>query len=210
MGAAVLDGDLPPHRAAAGSIGGHRLPRRLSAGGLADRYAAQAAHGAVRQLSLAHLLRDAQYGIDAGDTVFALGFRFLLLRAMAIGRRRPGLQDSTLRQYHGNLERRLDRLLSQPPDTPAALRLFQAMRRDRNDLFRFVTRRDVPSTNNACERALRPSVIFRKVTGGFRSPWGAEVYAAAASVIATGRIYGLTALQALRKALAGRPVMLQA
>ena len=177
---------------------------------VADRYAAQAAHGNVRQLCLAHLLRDAQYAIDEGDTVFALGFRFLLLRAMAIGRRRPGLQDSTLRQYHGNLERRLDRLLSQPPDTPAALRLFQAMRRDRNDLFRFVTHRDVPSTNNACERALRPSVIFRKVTGGFRSPWGAEVYAAAASVIATGRIYGLTALQALRKALAGRPVMLQA
>jgi transposase len=27
----------------------------------------------------------------------------------------------------------------------------------------------VPYTNNACERALRPSVIFRKVTGCFRS-----------------------------------------
>jgi len=135
---------------------------------VADRYAAQAGHGNVRQLCLAHLLRDAQYAIDEGDTVFALGFRFLLLRAMAIGRRRPGLQDSTLRQYHGDLERRLDRLLSQPPDTPAARRLFQAMRRDRGDLFRFVTRRDVPNTNNACERALRPSVIFRKVTGCFR------------------------------------------
>jgi transposase len=43
------------------------------------------------------------------------------------------------------------------------------MRRDRADLFRFVTRRDVPYTNNACERALRPSVIFRKVTNGFRA-----------------------------------------
>ena len=45
-------------------------------------------------------------------------------------------------------------------------------------------------------------MIFRKVTGCFRSQWGAEVYAAAASVITTGRIYGLTALQALRNALA--------
>jgi hypothetical protein len=27
------------------------------------------------------------------------------------------------------------------------------MRRNRDDLFRFVTRRDVPYTNNACERA---------------------------------------------------------
>jgi len=42
------------------------------------------------------------------------------------------------------------------------------MRRDRHDLFRFVTRRDLPYTNNAFERALRPSVIFRKVTNGFR------------------------------------------
>ncbi len=61
--------------------------------------------------------------------------------------------------------------------------------------------------NNACERALRPSVIFRKVTGGFRAQWGAKVYAAAASVIATGRLHGLTAFEALRTALAGQAVM---
>ena len=48
--------------------------------------------------------------------------------------------------------------------------------------------------------------IFRKVTGCFRSHWGAKVYAAA-SGIATGRLYGLTALQALANALAGKPVM---
>jgi transposase len=140
---------------------------------VADRYAAQTGHGAARQLCLAHLLRDAQYAIDAGDSLFAFGFKLLLLRAMAIGRRRPTLKDSTLQQYHADLERRLDRLLSgAPPDTPAAGRLLNAMRRDRDDLFRFVIRRDVPYTNNACERALRPSVIFRKVTGCFRSQWG--------------------------------------
>jgi transposase len=49
-------------------------------------------------------------------------------------------------------------------------------------------RRDVPYTNNACERALRPSVIFRKVTNCFRAEWRAKVYVAAASVIATGRL----------------------
>ena len=175
---------------------------------VADRYAAQIGHGAARQLCLAHLLRDAQYAIDAGDSLFAFGFILLLLRAIAIGRRRPILKDNTLQQYQADLERRLDRLLSgPPPDTPAAGRLFNAMRRDRNDLFRFITRRDVPYTNNACERALRPSVIFRKVTGCFRSQWGAEVYAAAASVIATGRLHGLTALQAMTNALAGKPIM---
>lgn len=81
------------------------------------------------------------------------------------------------------------------------------MRRDRADLFRFVSRRDVPYTNNACERALRPSVIFRKVTNCFRTDWRAKVYAAAVSVIATGQLHGLTALEVVRAALAGRPII---
>jgi transposase len=134
-------------------------------------------------MCLAHLLRDATYATEEGDNSFAPGFPLLLLRAVAIGKRRDTLKDSTLVQYYANLERRLNRLLSGPmPSKAAARRLFRAMRRDREDLFRFITRRDVPYTNNACERALRPSVIFRKVTGGFRAEWGAKVYAAAASV----------------------------
>jgi transposase len=66
-----------------------------------------------------------------------------------------------------------------------------------------VTRRDVPYTNNGCERALRPSVIFRKVTGCFRSLWGARLYAAAASVNATGRLNGKSALMAIREVIVG-------
>jgi len=175
---------------------------------VADRYGGQNGHGEVRQICLAHLLRDAKYAIEDGDNGFAPGFRWLLLRAVAIGKRRDELKDTTLIKHYRDLEKRLDRLLSRPmPDRPAARRLFRAMRRDRSDLFRFVTRRDVPYTNNACERALRPSVIFRKVTGGFRAEWGAKVYAAAASVIATGRLHGMSALAALRAALAGETVM---
>jgi transposase len=44
---------------------------------------------------------------------------------------------------------------------------------------------------------LRPSVIFRKVTGCFRSAWGAKAYADAQSLIATGCLHGKTALQSL-------------
>ena len=63
----------------------------------------------------------------------------LLLRAVAIGQRRDRLKDTTLAQYSADLERRLNRLLSGPePTRPAARRLFRAMRRDRDDLFRFV------------------------------------------------------------------------
>src|SRR5437870_3157149 len=170
---------------------------------VADRYAAQAGHGNERQLCLAHLLRDAQYAIDAGDTGFAPGFHKLLRHAIAIGQRRPELKDTTLVQYRADLDRRLDRLLAE-----AGRKLARGIRQCRGDLFVFITRRDVPATNNDCERALRPSVIFRKVTGGFRSEWGARTYADALSVIATGRLHRRSALQALRDALAGRPILI--
>jgi transposase len=173
---------------------------------VADRYAGQNGHGIERQLCLAHLLRDSQYAIDEGDTAFAPGFKLLLLRAVAIGRRRETLKDSTLVQYRADLDRRLTRLLGQPPTTSAGRKLARASRKCRNDLFVFVTRRDVPYTNNGCERALRPSVIFRKVTGCFRSHWGARLYAAAASVIATGRLNGKSALQAIHDAIAAEPI----
>lgn len=174
---------------------------------VADRYAAQAGRGSERQLCLAHLLRDAQYGIDAGDTAFAPGFYKLLQRALGIGRRRAELKDTTLAQYRADLDRRLDRLLAAKPTVEAGQKLARAVRKCRGDLFVFVTRRDVPATNNDCERALRPSVVFRKVTGGFRSQWGAHTYAAAASVIATGRLHGQSALQTLQQALAGQPIL---
>ncbi|WP_408094212.1 transposase [Rhodoplanes sp. SY1] len=72
----------------------------------------------------------------------------------------------------------------------------------RDKLLVFLTRRDIEPTNNVSERALRPSVIFRKVTNGFRSAWGAKVYADICSVVATGRIHGQSPLASLRAALA--------
>lgn len=68
---------------------------------VADRYGGQLGHGAVRQMCLAHLLRDTKYAIEAGDAVFAPTFKRVLLRAVAIGKRREALKDSTLAQYRG-------------------------------------------------------------------------------------------------------------
>ena len=172
---------------------------------VADRYGGQNGHGLQRQVCLAHLLRDTQYAIDEGDRGFAPDFKRLLLRAIGIGRRRDALKDATLTQYQADLDRRLTRLLVQGPTSNAGRKLIKAIKRCRNDLFVFVTRRDVPYTNNGCERALRPSVIFRKVTGCFRSLWGARLYAAAASVIATGRLAGKSSLQAIADVLNPTP-----
>ena len=168
---------------------------------VADRYAAQNGHAEQRQVCLAHLLRDAQYAIDQGDTGFAPAFKELLKRAIDIGRRRETLKDSTLRQYFYDLDRELNRLLNLPSTSEAGAKFADSVNRWYKDLFVFVRRRDVPSTNNCCERALRPSVIFRKVTGGFRSVWGAQLYAAIVSVVGTAQISGKTSLQAIADVL---------
>ncbi len=62
-------------------------------------------------------------------------------------------------------------VLALPRRSEAAEAMHRRIARDRAHLFLFVTDRAVSATNNACERALRPSVIVRKVTNGFRSEW---------------------------------------
>jgi transposase len=67
---------------------------------VSDLFSAQKAHPAAQwQVCLAHQLRDCQYAIDAGDDLFAPRMKRLLLRAIALQRRRHRLAPSTVKQY---------------------------------------------------------------------------------------------------------------
>lgn len=70
----------------------------------------------------------------------------------------------------------------------------------RRGLLTFLRHRDVPPTNNASERSLRPSVVHRKVTGGFRSEAFAQGYAAPRTVADTARKRGQPILPLLLRA----------
>ncbi len=96
----------------------------------------------------------------------------------------------------------LDRTVTQPE----IRKLQKRYLKHRQHLFVFLYRIDVPPTNNVSERALRSSVIHRKVTGGFRSLWGADAYAALASVIDTAALKGVNAFDALQR-LIGKPAL---
>ena len=171
---------------------------------LSDRYLAQCRHADAHQFCLAHLLRDAQY-VRRGDAIFAPAFEAFLGDACAAGRDRPGMSDAAIKAHARRLSRNFDRLLAL---CGAATQIEGRKLRDaiavnaRDKLLVFLTRRDVEPANNVSERALRPSVIFRKVTNGFRSEWGAKVYAGFCSITATGRLAGLSALDSIRAALA--------
>ena len=174
---------------------------------ISDRLGAQMGWASRdHQVCLAHLLRDIQYAIDAGDAAFAPGVKHLLQRAVRIGHRRPALADATLAAYRARLQRALDDLLKTVPDNKPGLKLQRIIKRFRQSLFVFLTDREASPTNNGSEQALRPCVIFRKITNGFRSAWGADLYADVRSVLESARRRGVGILHALRLTLDGQPL----
>lgn len=174
---------------------------------VSDRYGAQLGWAAKdNQVCLSHLIRDVQYAIDAGDSIFAPGLRHLLGRACRIGQRRQRLADATLKGYAARLEGDLDHLMRRTPTQAAGLKLQRVIKKIRRHMFVFMTNRAIPPTNNGSERALRPCVTFRKITNGFRTEWGARLYADIRSVIETARRRAIGALEAIRLTLAGTPL----
>ena len=174
---------------------------------VSDRLAAQMNWARKdHQVCLAHLIRDAQYAIDAGDTAFAPGLRKLLRRACKIGGRRHQLVDATLRAYAYKLDTELDVLLRIAPAHGGGNKLQGVITGCRRHMFVFLANRAIPPTNNGSEQALRPCVIFRKVTNCFRSEWAAHLYADIRSVIETGRRKAIGALDAIRLTLNGLPL----
>jgi len=183
-------------------LGGHRPDFWVS-----DRLAAQMDWAKKdHQVCLAHLIRDAQYAIEAGDNAFAPGLRKLLQRACGIAGRRSQLADTTLRTYAHKLDASLDALLRITPSHAAGHKLQHVIKGCRRYLFVFFANRAIPPTNNGSEQALRPCVIFRKVTNCFRSEWAAKLYADIRSVIETARRRTIGALQAIRLTLNGLPL----
>jgi transposase len=70
-----------------------------------------------------------------------------------------------------------------------------------NELFTFVEHPQVPSENNAAERAIRPLVTARKVSGGTRSAKGSDTKMVLASLYGTWLIRNLDPLQECQRML---------
>jgi transposase len=107
---------------------GKQVPEAVFAGRrpavwVSDLFGAQQGHAAAWQVCLAHQLRDLQYAIDAGDEVFAPAMKRIVLRAIAIGKRRDRLRDSTLQSYRADLDRRVDAAMRLRPTNRHGLRL---------------------------------------------------------------------------------------
>jgi transposase len=81
--------------------------------------------------------------------------------------------------------------------------LAQRLLRFEPELFTFVEYANVPSENNAAERALRPSVIARKISGGTRSEKGSKTRCVLRSLFATWKVQGRDLMHNCRRMLTG-------
>ena len=156
---------------------------------LSDRYSAQQGHGLAQQTCLAHLARDVAYALEASEDPVPFRLKLWLTSAFALADDITHLAASTVAAKRRTLERRLAAILAAPTACDLARALQAKVRRAGDQLLTFADwGGEVEATNNACERDLRPAVIQRKVTNGYRALWAAEGEAGVRTAVATARL----------------------
>ena len=174
-----------------------------------------AAYGTVicrRQRCWVHLLRDldalqAAHPADVGVRRWVRQVRALYAAARQIVAR-PGYADRpeaariAVRQ---RCEAMALRLAAPHLDRDVPQRVLAKRLRDfQTELFVFVEDPAVPAHNNDAERAFRPAVIARKISGGTRSAHGSTTRATLMSLLTTCRLRDLSPRAALTRLLLGQ------
>jgi transposase len=156
---------------------------------LSDRYTAQQGHGVSHQTCLAHLARDVAYAVEVSEDSVPWRLQLWLQAVFALSGQVTTLAASTLSAKRRTLERQLADILAAASSCDLTLALQAKIGRAREQLLTFLGHPGrVETTNNACERALRPAVIQRKVTNGYRAMWAAQGEAAIRTVVDTARL----------------------
>jgi len=158
---------------------------------ISDRYSAQQKHGEQQQTCLAHLARDTAFALEHGADDLPLHFKLWFGRAFDLAGSIAGLAASTIVRKKRELESSLAALLAATSSCPLARDLQAKISRAQGQLLTFCNYPgEVEPTNNGSERKLRPCVIQRKVTNGYRAMWAAKAEADVRTTIDTARLKG--------------------
>ena len=173
-------------RVAEEAMGGHVPDVWIS-----DRYSAQQKHGARHQTCLAHLARDTAFALEHGADDLPLRFKLWFGKAFDLANSIAGFATSTIAKKKRELESSLAALLAAATGCELARQLQAKIARARDQLLTFCDYPgEVDATNNGSERKLRPCVIQRKVTNGYRAMWAAQTEADVRTTIDTARLKG--------------------
>ena len=171
----------------------------------------------LRQLCWAHLIRRFERIARRSGAAGELGQRLLLL-AHTVLRTRHRWQNGplTLHQYQRRMQRlrgSMQRLLEHGQSLTQATRTAnqcQHLLKDEAMYWTFLNDHRIPLTNNAAERAIRPYVIWRKISLASQSHLGDQFRLMILSIIETAKRLNISTSQLLREictqGLQGQPI----
>jgi transposase len=99
------------------------------------------------------------------------------------------ISDCQARQWAEDFEAELDQLLEAPLENRDADNLRNRLLTHRDENFTFLRLKGVDPDNNRAERALRPSVVMRKITYGNNSETGARNHEILMSLVETAKLH---------------------
>ena len=155
---------------------------------ICDFYNAYAQVPGIKQRCLVHLIREVKQESERwpgfADTPLARKLLRWCRDALLLKKRWDQLPEREYQSKASRLEDRLDALmLAEQHENVSATRIAKRLRRHRTELTRFLWDQKLEGTNNPAERAIRPAVVMRKITGGNRSQAGAIAWAKLASLV---------------------------
>lgn len=182
---------------------------------VSDFYAAYNRYDGPHQRCWVHLLRDLQalreeHAVDGEIVAWALGVKGLYRQA------NEQLAGGLTVQERQHLYDRLWNMANQfglqyalTYDHPCCA-LAKRLLRHLDELFQFVLHEQVQADNNLAERALRPLVVLRKVSGGSRSEIGSDTRMKLATLFDTWQARKLNSLLECWRNLGFEPASLPA
>ncbi len=171
---------------------------------VSDAWGAQLKTPAKRhQLCLAHLFRELKYFQELYQIKWVTDMKDVLSRAINLKNSMTSGQYDQPARERSDLLNEFDQLINQelPDKYSKIFPLKKRLKKRKQQVFNFLYYPEVPYENNGSERAIRNLKVKQKVSGGFRSYRGAEIFAILRSVVDTIIKKGGNPSESLRFAL---------
>jgi transposase len=141
----------------------------------------------LQQKCYSHHLKALSQALEVAASDYLLQVQALLRTALWLKALQGPAPAERFALCRNTLQARAHALLATPRAPALEEKVRRRLWKQRDHLFTFLERVEVPATNNLAERQLRPAVIARKISCGNKTPKGALAWAILASVAATCR-----------------------
>jgi transposase len=189
----------------AGRIAAEELGKDFGGVVVADFFSAYNKLSGEQQKCTVHLLRELRECAKKNKTAEFKVFRKKLKRIIADAMRLVDREDFAPASHEEQIWRlhdRADALADAQYRNADCRRLAKRLRQHGGNLFTFLFHPGVVTPdNNRAERAIRPAVVIRKISGGSRTPNGANATADLMSLSQTCRLNGVGFVPFILKAL---------